>query len=251
MTAARFLPSLLLLVVPACSWPGHTASRTTRFDVPSSGLQRIECTSHNGRLEVVGDPAATQVSVRVDMSVRGHTPQEAAADLELLQVGQEIDGNTLRLTGRWPREALARKSPAFAFTITMPAGLDLALVAHNGDLRVVDVAGATQATTHNGDVTWRGRSSRLALASHNGDVVAEFAGDGEVHGEVVTHNGDVDLAFPGAVDAMFAARTHNGSLTSGERLAEAAVARRELRGKLGNGAGRVEVETHNGDVTVR
>lgn len=239
------------LTLSACSWPAHVATKSTAFDAPAAGLQRLECTSPNGRIDVVGDPDATQVTVRVEMSVRGHSAEEAAANLELLQVGREVDGSTLRLTGNWPREQLQRCSPSFTFTVTMPAGLELALLGHNGDLRAVDTVGPVSATTHNGDVTWRGRSRRLELTSHNGDVQAEFVGEGEVRGEITTSNGDVELAFPCAVDAMLTARTHNGSLTGGSRLTEASVARRELRGRLGSGTGQLTVVTHNGDVTIR
>lgn len=253
MNPSSSLPlwTLFSLALSACSWPGHVATKATAFDVPAAGLQRLDCTSHNGRIDVVGDPDATQVTVRVEMSVRGHSAEEAAANLELLQVGREVDGSTLRLTGNWPREQLQRCSPSFTFTVTMPAGLELALLGHNGDLRAVDTVGPVTATTHNGDVTWRGRSRRLELTSHNGDVEADFVGEGEVRGEITTSNGDVQVAFPGAVDAMFTARTHNGSLTGGNRLAETSVARRELRGRLGSGTGQLTVVTHNGDVTVR
>lgn len=251
MRPTTCLPLLFLLAVPACSYPKHVAKRSVAFDAPAAALQRLECSSHNGRIEVVGDPDATMVTVRAELSVRGETPADAEANLALLQVGQETDGGTLRLAGRWPRDVLARMSPAFAFTITVPARLELALVTHNGGLRAVDVAGATQATTHNGDVEWRGRSRQVALESHNGDVRAEFAADGDVRAEVQTHNGDVSVAFPGAVDAAFTARTHNGSTSDGGRLAEASVGRRELSGRLGAGSGAIVVTTHNGNVTIR
>lgn len=251
MRPTNCLPLLFLLAVPACSSPRFAAKKSVVFDAPATALQRLECTSHNGRIEVVGDPDATTVSVRAELSVRGHTPEEAEFNLSQLEVGQETDGGTLRVAGRWPREALSRNSPSFAFTITMPARLELALVSHNGGLRAIDVAGATQATTHNGDVEWRGRSRQLALESHNGDIRAEFAADGEVRAEVSTHNGDVTVSFPGAVDATFQARTHNGSTSDGGRLADASVARGQLSGRLGAGAGRIVVTTHNGDVTIR
>lgn len=249
---SKFLPPLLLLLaVPACSTPQFRASKSIAFEAPAAALQRLECTSHNGGIEVVGDPKATVVSVRAELTVRGHTPEEAQFHLSLLEVGQETDGGTLRLAGRWPREQLARCSPSVAFTITMPAGLETALVTHNGRLRVEGVEGATQATTHNGDVVWQGKARRLALTTHNGDVQADFAADGAVQAEVATHNGDVVVGFPGAVDAAFTARTHNGRLTNGGRLADPSLARGSLKGTLGAGSGRIDVATHNGDVRVR
>lgn len=251
MPAKTALPLLLLFAVAACKMPQHRASKSVAFEAPAAALQRLECTSHNGGIEVVGDAKATAVSVRVELTVRGHTPEEAAYHLSLLEVGQEADGGTLRLAGRWPREQLARCSPSFAFTITVPAGMATALVTHNGRLRVDGVEGATQATTHNGDVEWRGGSRQVALETHNGDVRAEFAADGEVRAEVQTHNGNVTVAFPGAVDAAFTARTHNGSTSDRGRLTEASVGRRELSGRLGAGSGAIVVTTHNGDVTVR
>jgi hypothetical protein len=247
----KALASLLLLTIAACSLPAHRAAKVVEVRADAAGLQRLVCTSHNGRIEYVGDPDATAVVVRAELSVRGHTPEEAEANLQLLEVGQETAEGALLLAGKFPREQLQRSSPSFAFTITGPARLELGLVTHNGDLRVRGADAATQATTHNGGVEFRGGSRNVALESHNGDVDAEFAGAGELRGEIMTHNGDVVVAFPGAVDAAFTARTHNGSLGDGGRLADAKVGRRELAGRLGAGTGKVDVTTHNGDVTVR
>ena len=242
---------LFLLPVAACTYPAHRAARTVEFQASAAELRRLECASHNGRIEYVGDPAATAITVRAELSVRGHTAAEAAENLQLLDVGQETVDGALRLAGRFPRATLQRCSPSFAFTITGPARLELGLVTHNGGLSVRGADAATQATTHNGEVEFRGRSRNVVIETHNGGVEAEFAADGELHGEITTHNGGVTLAFPGAVDAALTARTHNGSLRADGRLADAAVGRRELTGRLGSGAGKLDVTTHNGDVTIR
>jgi hypothetical protein len=265
----RLLLSLFPLVA-ACTTPMHKASRVVTFEVPAAALQRLGCTSHNGSIRVTGDAKAAVVTVRAELSVRGFTPEEAAANLAQLDVAQEVAGDALTLGGRCPDALRRRFSPAFDFTITAPARLAVSATSHNGGIRAEGVDGEIEATTHNGDlhvtggspsvqglthngdVVWRGAARRLALTTNNGDIDAEFGADGEVTAELTTHNGDVDLAFAGAVDAGFAAETHNGRLRLGSRVTPVDVGKRKATGRVGKGgAGAVRATTHNGSVTVK
>lgn len=257
----------------ACSWPQHKASRLVTFEVPAAALQRLSCTTNNGDVKLVGSPTATSVTVRAELSVRGHTAEEAEANLQLLEVERAVDGDALRLIARFPERTLARCSPRFDFTIDLPARLATESLSHNGDIVVQGVAGAAKATTHNGsialagdspdvqatshngDVSWRGSGRRVALTTHNGDVDAEFAASGEVQADLSSHNGDVTLGLPGAVDALFAAETSNGDVrlrASGTDAVVVGRGRRTATGRLGKGGnGQIRATTHNGDVVVK
>jgi len=147
----RLLLSLFPLVA-ACTTPMHKASRVVTFEVPATALQRLGCTSHNGSIRVTGDAKAAVVTVRAELSVRGFTPEEAAANLAQLDVAQEVAGDALTLGGRCPDALRRRFSPAFDFTITAPARLAVSATSHNGGIRAEGVDGEVQATTHNGDL---------------------------------------------------------------------------------------------------
>lgn len=264
----------LLAVLPffvACSVPQHTASRVVTLEVPAAALRRLACTTGNGHIRVVGSATATAVTVQADLSVRGRTPAEAEANLRLLDVRKNVTDDGLTLAGV-ADGVPGNCSPTIAFTIGLPASLDVAATTHNGEVRLdggtgaatanthngnVVVAGANtsvRAESHNGDVEWRGEGRSVALMTHNGDATAAFTGQGEVQAVVTTHNGDVRLAFPGAVDASFAATTANGSIRVGGVVADVKFSDDGERatGRLGKGgAGRVQATTHNGDVKVQ
>jgi len=268
--------ALLLTVLPlavACSMPTHTATRTYEVTLPAAGLQRLACDTRNGDVTIVGDAAATTVSVRADLSVRGHTQAEAEANLGLLDVQKDVGADAVTLTGLFPAKGLGNCSPAIAFTIRLPARLRVAATTHNGDVRLdgsdggatltshngdVVVAGGSaevQATTHNGNVRWQGAGRRVDLVTHNGDVFAEFAAAGEVQSTLTSHNGDVDLTFPGAVDAALAAETSNGGVRlAAKGMTDVVKSRggRSATARLGKGgAGQIKAVTHNGDVTAK
>lgn len=268
--------ALLLTILPlaaACSMPKHKATRTYEVTLPAAGLQRLVCETRNGDITIVGDAAATTLSVRADLSVRGHTQAEADANLKLLDVQKDVGADAVTLTGLFPAKGLGNCSPEIAFTIRMPTRLRVAATTHNGDVRVdgsdggatlsthngdVVVAGGgaeVQATSHNGDVDWQGAGRRVELTTHNGDVRAAFATAGEVQSTLTSHNGDVDLTFPGAVDAAFAAETSNGGVRlAAKGMTDVVVGRggRSATARLGKGgAGQVKAVTHNGDVTAK
>lgn len=243
--------ALLFLFAAACSFPRHTASKVVEFTVPATALQRLECETHNGGITITGSPTADSVTVRAEMSVRGYSQEEADTNLHQLEVGNETTDGKLRLFGKYPSTGLSNCSPSFAFTLTIPQRLEVELESHNGDLTVNDLTGNLKSTTHNGDIELKGQSPKVALETHNGNVIADFAGRGSLDGEVTTHNGNVVLSFPGEVDATVAASTQNGSLKASDRLTDAKQSRRQLNGRVGSGAGKLNVTTHNGNVSVR
>lgn len=245
----RTLPLLPVLLLAACGYPRFAASKTVEFTVPAADLQRLHCETHNGGITITGKAEATDITVRAELSVRGYTQAEADANLHLLEVGSDKANGTLKLYGKYPRGELMNRSPSFAFTLTMPAGLEAELESHNGSMQLTGLAGSLKSTSHNGDVRLQGACAKVAIETHNGDVTADLAGKGALDGSLVTHNGNVVLAFPGAVDATLEASTHNGSLHA-TRLTDAKVSRRQLSGRLGAGTGKLSVTTHNGDVTV-
>lgn len=268
--------ALLLTFLPlaaACSLPMHKATRTFELTLPAEGLQRLACGTRNGDITIVGDAAATTLSVRANLSVRGHTQAEAEANLKLLDVQKEVGTDAVTLTGVFPATGLGRCQPEIDFTIRVPARLRVAATTHNGDVRIdgsdggavvttqngdVDVNGGgaeVQATTHNGDVGWQGAGRQIVLTTHNGDVRAAFAAAGDVQSTLTTHNGDVDVAFQGAVDAAFAAETSNGGIRlAAKGMTDVVTSRggRSATARLGKGgAGQVKAVTHNGDVTAK
>jgi DUF4097 and DUF4098 domain-containing protein YvlB len=243
----RLAPFALLLTT-GCVLPTYKASRVIELTIPAAALDCIDCESHNGDITVTGDAAATDVTVRAELSVRGFSQEEADANLHLLEVARDEVGGTLRLRGRFPAAELANRGPTFTFALRVPPRLRLELATHNGDLTANDMAASAKLTTHNGDIGAVLTTNHVFASTHNGDVRLRLHGDGALDGEVRSHNGDLELTLADGLGARVEASTHNGRVRA-PRARDASSGKRWLRGKLGNGAGELRVQSHNGDVT--
>ncbi|MBL8755820.1 MAG: DUF4097 family beta strand repeat protein, partial [Planctomycetes bacterium] len=94
-------------------------------------------------------------------------------------------------------------------------------------------------------------SGFVEASSHNGDIAVRIDGDGALDGSVTTHNGDVDLTLAEGRGTMLEAATHNGRVTPPSRLVDATIGKHKLTCRIGDGKGKLLVNTHNGNVVVR
>lgn len=238
------------LLTSACSYPRFQARKTVELTLPAASVSRLQCTSHNGEIAIDGDPVATDVVLKVEMSVRGHSQEEADTNLDLLEVGQEEAGGQLKLWGKYPAGLLNNLSPSFAFTMTVPAQMELQLRSHNGDLIARGTKGAIRLETHNGSINANVSAAKVEVETHNGAVELDLAGSGPLDGTITSHNGGIRVGI-GQHGATIEAATHNGSIRAGEGIVAASVTRNRLRGTIGDGSGRLAITTHNGSVTIR
>jgi DUF4097 and DUF4098 domain-containing protein YvlB len=237
----------------SCSYPQFTSSKVVELELPATDVQTLVCETHNGGITVNGDAKVANIKLRAEMSVRGATQEEADANLNLLEIGQEASTGKLRLWGKYPAAELVNRSPSFAFTLEVPKRLALDLESHNGSLKLSTIDGNIALRTHNGDIDGNVRSATCAAETHNGSVELQFGGTGDVAGSIKTHNGSVVATFADGRRTNIAADTHNGRIDPGTRLREARASRRELRGRLGaeNTESTLTVVTHNGNVDIR
>jgi hypothetical protein len=248
--------SLLLSLVAiaalgsACGYPSFQAKKTVELTLPTASVSRLLCTSHNGRIEVSGDAAATSINLKAEMSVRGSTQEEADANLNLLEVGQEQNDGTLKVWGKYPTGSLNNRSPSFSFTMTVPARMHLELESHNGGLTARGTDGPIRLETHNGDIDAKVATGKVEAETHNGSVELAIGGTGKLDGTVTSHNGGIRVGITGERGATIEAATHNGSIKAGAKVAEAAATRTSLRGRIGDGSGKLVITTHNGNVTI-
>ena len=125
----------------------------------------------------------------------------------------------------------------------------------SGDVTLAGGAGVVRAGSVSGDVVIdEGTFSRAELGTVNGDVIfrAGLRKDGRFSAETV--NGDMDVEFAGDVSARIEVETFNGSVRNcfgpePQRTSKYTPGL-ELSFTEGNGDGRVEMSTMNGDVSL-
>jgi len=125
----------------------------------------------------------------------------------------------------------------------------------SGDVTVFRVAGTVRAESVSGDVVVdEGSFDRANLNTVNGEIVfqAELRNGGRFTAETV--NGDIDVEFAGDVSAKIEIDTFNGSIRNcfgpkAERTSKYTPGW-ELNFTEGDGDGRVEMSTMNGDLSM-
>lgn len=242
---------LLPFLFAGCVYPTFKATKVVELTLPASALEQLTCESHNGAIRITGDAVATEISLRAELSVRGYSQAEADGNLQLLDVGHEENGKGVRIWGKYPQGQLSNLSPSFQFTMKVPQRLAVILVSHNGDIDANEIDGAASIETHNGDIGGALRGSRVAATTHNGDVNLRLAGAGPLDGQVHSHNGNIELAFADGIGTQLEASTHNGKITPPTKVADATMGRQSLRCRIGDGKGKLVVDTHNGSVVIR
>lgn len=142
----------------------------------------------------------------------------------------------------------------------------------SGDVTASDVTGEVlEIDTGSGDVDARNvtASSRLSIDTGSGEVRLDATsaprtdidtGSGAVRValagaveriHIETGSGDVELTLPADVSAALDLETGSGDFDVGMPLTLVHREDGELRGRLGSGTGRIEIETGSGDITLR
>jgi len=245
-------PTALLLVpfaLAACGYPSFVAKKTAELELPAD-VQSVLCESHNGGITVVGDAAATVITLRAEIEVRAHTQAEADATLNESSVVHEVGAGRLSIRGKHP-QPLIGKSVSFTFSLRMPPQLALQLGSHNGSVRVNGVGSAVAVETHNGGITVETSGNRVDATTHNGTIRVAALGTGELSGAMETHNGGATIELGDAVATAIDASTHNGSIACGDGVTVTKQGRSNLRCQVGDGKGAFTITTHNGSVNIR
>jgi DUF4097 and DUF4098 domain-containing protein YvlB len=166
-------------------------------------------------------------------------------------------------------------------------GNDVQALAGSGDVKLADVQGQVQITTGSGDMSVRGAKGAVRLHTGSGsvevqqpnDAVVAETGSGDVsidgsHADLRVHtgsgnveingnpgasiywdlhasSGDVSLHVPSDASFRLYAHTSSGDIDAGIPVVlEGTSAKHEVRARIGDGKGRVEIETSSGKITL-
>jgi DUF4097 and DUF4098 domain-containing protein YvlB len=123
----------------------------------------------------------------------------------------------------------------------------------NEAVRLDDIAGDISVETTNGGITMRRiRSGSVRAATVNGAVAYEGSILDSGRYAFTTHNGSVTVTIPAGANATVSAATYNGGFRADFPVRLTGMSRdRHYDFTLGSGSARVELESFNGDITLR
>lgn len=262
---------LCLLLTPSCdAIPLAKYTRTVQLSAPMSAGSAFVAQTHNGSITIEGIETA-DCNITAKITGRAGSDEDAKKLAEETKVTLEPFGNRLTTKIQKPL-CVMNKSVSVDLDVTLPNQADLELTTHNGAVNITNITGKINATTHNGSITAEQVTGATKLRTHNGRITCkETSGDMELRTHnggikatcsesaspvcdvsMVTHNGGVNFTAPPNLSAEVDVSTHNGSINTDLPIAVTGkVSKRKLTGTIGQGEGRLRIETHNGSIKIK
>lgn len=217
-------------------WPEKTryiADKELFRSVPVTAQGRICLDAGNGEIVITGQPGAASVTVSAELVVGSNVSREdAEGGLDLLGVRvEELPGEILVQT--LPPGALNGRRYVVNYTVTVPSDLPVNVSQVNGHVIVEDL------------------ESSLLVRLENGSIygTVSLPPGGEI--TLWTGNGDLDLRIPTSTSAELSARVDLGTIAWNNLDFRYPVqTSRSFTGTLGNGAGRIDLDTRIGNIDV-
>lgn len=155
-------------------------------------------------------------------------------------------------SGDWEKWKHKKVSVVFKLTVPRTAVLN-EIETVNGSIALSNLLNTCKVSTVNGQVSARNLRGNANLSTVNGVVDADFeALDPNVRINLSTVNGKVLLIIPSDSDATLKADTVNGSITNdfGLPVRKGQYVGRDLHGKVGNGATKINLSSVNGGLAL-
>lgn len=244
--------ALVLLIFAASV--NADVSKTEEFDFDLEEGGRISLSNVNGDVTIAGGSGN-----------RVHIVAEKKAGTQEYLDGIEIvisdSPGSIRIETRHPKSKSRwlswgnEGSGSVTYTLSVPSSAALdSIDTVNGGVRVSGVSGPVTAESVNGNLKLEGLESDVKLDTVNGRIRAEFGQFGasqRFSADAV--NGSVTLVLPADANARVHAETLNGGIDVDDfgLEPEKGFVGRDLSGDIGNGEGRVDIDTVNGSITIQ
>jgi len=190
--------------------------------------------------------------VRVFATKRASSSERLAAlKIDVEATGDEVDIDTRYPSSRDLPEGDRHGHTEVVYTLTVPRFAsvdDIDLV--NGDLSIEGVEGAIDAETVNGAVVVRGAVGNIDLETVNGSIQVDLSASGSDDVSLSSVNGTVEVTVAGSAEIR--AETVNGRISNdlGIEVRQGKYVGSHMRGTIGGGGRRVEIDTVNGAIRV-
>lgn len=206
----------LVLSTTACDHAVGSFTRTLQVSGPVS----VRIGTGSGDIHVMsGDPS----SVHIVGHIHAAGPFNAQRRVRDVENNPPIEqsGSTINIGRNTPHGV------SIDYDVTVPPGTQLAAHSGSGDMRVINVAGSTDASTGSGDIQADGLGGHVVLRTGSGDIHAGFensndvsakTGSGDitlknVQGILVAHTGSGDIVISGTPAGGWDLKTGSGDVT--------------------------------------
>jgi hypothetical protein len=122
----------------------------------------------------------------------------------------------------------------------------------SGVLKIADPGDNVVATTGSGKIIVTGASADLRLHASSGEITVDGNPGKSNYWDLHSSSGNVTMHVPSDASFRFYARSGSGNINAGIPIVmEGTAGKHELRARIGDGQGRVEVATSSGNIDLR
>ena len=234
-------------------WPSNAdffANKTFSQNVTVSDHLNLRLDAVNGEIEITGQPGADRVTVTAEARVGSDTFIDAQAGLNQLEISVTDEANDIFVQTEQPKNSQGRQY-IVDYTLTVPSDLTVNVNAVNGHVTVNDMDNSIFIVLVNGNMDFENIYGDATASVDNGSVTGTtiLPPDGEVM--VSTVNGDIDLSIPTSTSAELFGLVSNGTISwDNLDLLDVMQTNKSLQGKLGDGAGLIDLSTVNGNISL-
>ncbi len=230
---------------------GFTASDSFHFDVSANGLWGFYLEGTNGDVSVVGVQNTSTVVVQGRRRVNSFSRPDAHRRLDDIAVDiYEEDGEliirTLQPADDRDHEYIVH------YEILVPEWFLASVYNVNGLVTVDRMAGGVVVVNSNGPLELFDVLGSAIADNINGDIIADISILRDEFIDLRTVNGNILLDIPFETSAWLEASLTNGEIiVQNLTLRDQEVANGFLSGRLGSGAGEIDLLTTNGNIRIR
>jgi hypothetical protein len=240
----------------------HAAHASDRRGAFTEEFHQTYAIAADGRVELDNINGAVHISTWEQNEVKVDAVKYADAKDRLEDARIEIDSGKdyLSIRTKYRDHDLSfswgshHNPPSVEYTLTVPRNIRLdEIKLINGSLDVTGVTGEVRASCINGKLEAHNLSGRADLSTINGHLDARFDQLSGSSVQLKSVNGSVELTIPSDSKAEIEARTVSGGIENdfGLRVNHHRYVGHDLRGELGSGGPRIELENVNGRIEIR
>ncbi len=228
----------------------YRAESTFSFTIGADDKTKLELNSINGNVSVIGVADAENVIIAGTKIVKSDDEMDAETYLKNLRVSLAESGNTLFVASEQPDDTHGR-DVQINYEIQVPAAWATAIDNINGNIQLDSLDGEILGNVNNGNLYIGHLGSRAYLNVTNGQITGNIVlpQNGELNSKVT--NGQILLNVPKTTSAQLTAKVTNGTVNvTGLSVSNMVGNQKAIQGTLGTGAGKIDLTSENGNISV-
>lgn len=221
---------------------------TFKREVPLKDLENLRVINVNGDIEISGEE---RDSILIE-AIKKAQKQSNLKNLEII-IGRE--GKELKIETKHTRSYFLGFLPVkmggtVNYKIKAPKNLKLKIETVNGNVKVENINSFIEAESVNGDISIKESAGKGSFETVNGEIKIEIKEENPDL-KIESVNGNIFLKSTKKINAKYYLEVVNGKIKIIPSLMEIkSSSPKEMEGVLGNGGGKLHIETVNGDITI-